>query len=111
MNWRRHLQALLEDHLLALNAHDLGPSDESVKVLLRREGAADPELLRPLFEEWVDHFLNLLLGGDRKLSALLWSLKIKIVRLTEMDVMINGERESNFVYHFSAAAASSSSTK
>ena len=57
---RRHLEALLEDTALALDAHDLGPLDEPVQVLLGRKRTADTELLRPLLEERVG---NLLLHG------------------------------------------------
>ena len=42
---------------LALDAHDLGPLDEAVEVLLRGKRAADPELLRPLLEQWIHHLL------------------------------------------------------
>jgi hypothetical protein len=55
---RGHLEALLEDAALALDAHDLGPLDEAVEVLLGRKGAADPKLLRPLLEERVRHHLS-----------------------------------------------------
>jgi hypothetical protein len=54
---RRHLEALLEDATLALDAHDLGPLDESVQVLLGRQRAADAELLRPFLEQRVRHFI------------------------------------------------------
>ena len=54
---RWHLEALLEDAALALDAHDLGPLDEAVEVLLGRKGAADPELLWPLLEQRVRHHL------------------------------------------------------
>jgi len=55
---RGHLEALLEDAALALDAHDLGPLDETVEVLLGRKSAADPELLRPLLEQRVRHHLR-----------------------------------------------------
>jgi hypothetical protein len=47
---RGHLEPLLEDAALALDAHDLGPLDEAVEVLLGRQRSTDPELLRPLLE-------------------------------------------------------------
>ena len=52
---RGHLEALLED--AALDAHDLGPLDEPVEVLLGRQGATDAELLRPLQEQRVHHLV------------------------------------------------------
>jgi len=55
---RGHLEALLEDAALALDPHYLGPLDEAVEVLLGRQRAADPELLRPLLEQRVRHHLH-----------------------------------------------------
>ena len=52
---RGHLEALIEDAALALDAHDLGPVDEPVQVLLWQQGATDAELLRPLLEQRVHH--------------------------------------------------------
>ena len=52
-----HLEALLEDAALALDAHDLGPIDKPVEVLLGRQGATDAELLRPLLEQRVHHLV------------------------------------------------------
>lgn len=55
---RGHLEALLEDAALALDAHDLGPLDEAVEVLLGRKRAADAELPGPLLEQRVRHHLR-----------------------------------------------------
>ena len=55
---RGDLQTLLQDAALALDAHNLGPLDEAVEILLGRERAADAKLLRPLLEQRVRH-LNL----------------------------------------------------
>ena len=54
---RWHLEALLEDAALALDAHDLGPLDKPVQVFLGRQRAADAELLRPLLEQRVHNFI------------------------------------------------------
>ena len=99
---RGHLKALLEDAALALDAHNLGPLDEAVEVLLGRQRAADPELLRPLLEQRIRHHLHqnqtrnginlgrnndehnrlhesvayrLLLGGNRRLASSLRGLQ------------------------------------
>lgn len=52
-----HLELLLEDAALALDAHDPGPLPEAVEVLLRRQRAPDPKLLWPFLEQRVGHFL------------------------------------------------------
>lgn len=54
---RGHLEPLLEDAALALDAHDLGPFDEAVEILLGRQRTTDPELLWPLLEQRVRHLL------------------------------------------------------
>ena len=53
-----HLEVLLEDAALALDAHDLGTLDEPVEVLLGRQVATDAELLRPLLEQRVHHLVR-----------------------------------------------------
>lgn len=58
---RWDLESLLEDPLLPLKLNGLGPLDEAREVSLRRQRATDPELLRPLLEQRVHHFLRLLL--------------------------------------------------
>ena len=55
---RRHLEALLEDTALALDAHDLGPLDKPVQVLLGWKGTTNTELLQPLLEEQVGNLLQ-----------------------------------------------------
>ena len=57
MERRGHLEVLFEDAALALDAHDLGPLDEPVEVLLWQQGATDAELLRPLLEQRVHHLV------------------------------------------------------
>merc|ERR1712025_504703 len=65
-HWR-HLESLLEDGLLSLEADVLGPSDESRQVTFRLDVLANSEVLWSLFEERVlllDFLLLLDQGGS-----------------------------------------------
>ena len=54
----QHLEALPEDAVLPLDAHDLGPLDKPVQVLLGWKGTTNTELLQPLLEERVSNLLQ-----------------------------------------------------
>jgi len=54
----QHLEALPEDAVLPLDAHDLGPLDKPVQVLLGWKGTTNTELLQPLLEEQVGNLLQ-----------------------------------------------------
>ena len=55
---RQHLEALPEDAVLPLDAHDHGPLDKPVQVLLGWKGTTNTELLQPLLEEQVGNLLQ-----------------------------------------------------
>jgi len=68
---RGHLQALMEDDLLALETDVLGPFDEAGEVGLGADVLADTEVLGVSLEERVLFSLSRLAGSERSSSGLL----------------------------------------
>lgn len=69
-NRRRHLQALVQEALLALEADVLGPAHETGQIALRLDVTTDAKVARPALKEVSgDHRLGLSRGLSGSLSG------------------------------------------
>jgi hypothetical protein len=59
VDWWWNLQTLLQNGLVALDAHIFGPTHETGQVTFGLDVLADAVVFRAFLEQWVHHFLHL----------------------------------------------------